>query len=306
MYIYKITNLINNKIYIGKTTTSIQTRFKAHIKCAENKVNRHLYDAMNCYGYDNFQIELIEQISFIENINEKEKFWIKKLDCISPKGYNMTTGGDGGYTLGKWKEKDRKKLYEQQAKTRTGLKRTSEQKENISKAAIKREANKTEKQKLKIAKKISKTRKRLKLSFPEKTKWKKGQIGTRLGISHTNETKQKLSVARKGKKYEDIMSEECVKKLKQKQSNNWKCENNPNYISFSKDQKLNLLYYLKDNTNTLLKDLIIISNTESKGSKISSFLKECGIKNLQKFRTFTNEEQQIIMTKAIDYVNKNY
>jgi group I intron endonuclease len=306
MFIYKITNKINGKFYIGKTSKSVEQRFKAHINCAKNRVNRHLYDAMNYYGYDNFTVELIEEIYSNLEANEKERYWINFYNCISPKGYNMTVGGDGGYTLENWDESSRSELYKKQAKTRTGMKRTPEQKKNFSAAAKKREAEKTEEQKLIISKKISETHKKLGLSPPEDTKWKKGQIGTRLGILHTNKTKQKLSVARKGKTYEDIMPIELVKAIKTRKSDNWKSEKNPNYVEFTKDNKLTVLYHLKLNPNTPLKELVIIANTNSKGSKISSFLKECGIKNLQKFRRFSNEEQQIITSKAIDYVNENY
>ena len=56
-YIYKITNLINNKLYIGQTKKTIEERFKAHIKVARQHKNRYLYDAMNKYGYENFKIE---------------------------------------------------------------------------------------------------------------------------------------------------------------------------------------------------------------------------------------------------------
>ena len=44
-YIYKILNLSNNKVYIGKTTKSLEYRFNQHLKCAKNHVNRYLYDA---------------------------------------------------------------------------------------------------------------------------------------------------------------------------------------------------------------------------------------------------------------------
>ena len=50
-FIYKITNEINNKIYIGQTKKTIEERFAAHIQKAKNHTNRYLYDAMNYYGY---------------------------------------------------------------------------------------------------------------------------------------------------------------------------------------------------------------------------------------------------------------
>ena len=52
-YIYKIINKINNKIYIGKTTQSIEDRFNQH-KNKSKKLNTHLYNAMRTYGISNF------------------------------------------------------------------------------------------------------------------------------------------------------------------------------------------------------------------------------------------------------------
>lgn len=61
--IYKITNDINDKVYIGKTTLSIEERFKEH--CLDSKRNvkekRPLYSAMRKYGQEHFKIELIEE-----------------------------------------------------------------------------------------------------------------------------------------------------------------------------------------------------------------------------------------------------
>ena len=61
-HIYKIINLINGKLYIGKTSKTIHERFVRHKQMARNKVNRVLYDAINKYGEDNFIIDLIEDV----------------------------------------------------------------------------------------------------------------------------------------------------------------------------------------------------------------------------------------------------
>lgn len=91
-YIYKITNDINNKIYIGKTEFSIEKRFKEH--CQDSKkgyTNRPLYNAMNKYGIEHFNIELIEECN---NPEEREKYWIEYYRSFKY-GYNATLGGDG-------------------------------------------------------------------------------------------------------------------------------------------------------------------------------------------------------------------
>lgn len=94
-YIYKITNKINNKIYIGKTLETIEVRWKEHIKDSKRErcENRPLYAALNKYGADNFTIEEVEECS-AENLNEREIYWIEYFRSFK-NGYNATIGGDG-------------------------------------------------------------------------------------------------------------------------------------------------------------------------------------------------------------------
>ena len=94
-YIYKITNNINDKIYIGKTEFSIEKRFKEHCRDAfrDRNEKRPLYAAMRKYGIENFQIELVEETDSPE---EREIYWIGYYDGYT-KGYNATKGGDGKY-----------------------------------------------------------------------------------------------------------------------------------------------------------------------------------------------------------------
>lgn len=90
-YIYKITNLINNKIYIGKTVRSLHERWLEHCRCTDT--SRPLYRAFHKYGLDNFKFEPIEECS-LEQINERERYWISYYDTYH-NGYNATIGGDG-------------------------------------------------------------------------------------------------------------------------------------------------------------------------------------------------------------------
>ena len=94
-YIYKVTNKINGKIYIGKTIQTIEKRWKEH--CSDYKrercEKRPLYCAMNKYGIENFEISLVEECN--ENIlSEREKHWIEYYGSFKY-GYNATIGGDG-------------------------------------------------------------------------------------------------------------------------------------------------------------------------------------------------------------------
>ena len=103
--IYVITNLINQKQYVGKTSYSIEKRWKEHCyDSKKNDVNKHrpLYNAIQKYGVENFSISLLEDNIQDNEINEREKFWISKLNTYY-QGYNATLGGDGkilyDYTL---------------------------------------------------------------------------------------------------------------------------------------------------------------------------------------------------------------
>ena len=94
-FIYKITNKINGKSYIGKTTFSIQKRFQEHLNDSlkERNEKRPLYDAIRKYGKENFFISLVEECD-INNLSSREIYWINYYDTFS-NGYNATIGGDG-------------------------------------------------------------------------------------------------------------------------------------------------------------------------------------------------------------------
>lgn len=92
-YIYKITNTLNNKIYIGQTVKTVQKRFTQH----KNNANKSyfsqivLYKAFNKYGFENFKCETLEEVPN-EKLDEREKYWIEYYDSYF-NGYNSTLGG---------------------------------------------------------------------------------------------------------------------------------------------------------------------------------------------------------------------
>lgn len=110
--IYKIENLINGKIYIGKSV-NIEKRFKTHINDSFNKnkpsYNHLIHRAIRKYGVENFSFDVIEQCSEDE-LDQKEVYWIYTYNCCvldgEDNGYNMTRGGEGGSSI------DAYKLYE--------------------------------------------------------------------------------------------------------------------------------------------------------------------------------------------------
>ena len=97
-YIYKITNKVNGKSYIGKTERTIQRRFLEHCHEAyeERSYNRPLYRAIRKYGKENFEIVELEQTNQTE---EREIYWINFYKTYGANGYNATKGGDGTHYL---------------------------------------------------------------------------------------------------------------------------------------------------------------------------------------------------------------
>lgn len=100
MIIYKVTNLINGKLYIGQTTQTFEKRRQQH----ENSINYKSCDrmvftrALRKYGIDNFEWKIIDEAKTQDELDEKEIYWIDKLNTIvdSGKGYNSNFGGNGG------------------------------------------------------------------------------------------------------------------------------------------------------------------------------------------------------------------
>lgn len=96
--IYTITNNINNKKYVGKTSRTLQERINEHkqIASSNSKSKGAIHHAISKYGIENFSIKCIEECDAVRE-NQREKYWIKMLQTHVSlnKGYNMTLGGDG-------------------------------------------------------------------------------------------------------------------------------------------------------------------------------------------------------------------
>lgn len=122
-FVYKITNNINGKIYVGKHVTENEndTYFGSGIV---------LKQSIKKYGINNFKKEVIEFCENDDHLNEKEIYWIKELNTICPNGYNINSGGKGGdnYTNNPNKEIIREKFKIQNI----GKKASDETKLNMS------------------------------------------------------------------------------------------------------------------------------------------------------------------------------
>lgn len=93
-YIYKITNNINGKMYIGKTAGSLQNRWNEHKKNFKNlRDDMVIHRAMIKYGPEAFSFEQVEEVTN-EVLDEREKYWIEYYDTYQ-NGYNSTLGGEG-------------------------------------------------------------------------------------------------------------------------------------------------------------------------------------------------------------------
>ena len=193
MIIYRTTNLINQKFYVGKDTHNNPNYYGS---------GKRLKLAIKKYGIENFKKEVLEVCDTLELLNEREKFWIKELNAIS-EGYNISLGGDGGDTISNNPRRDEisKKISESNKGKFIGKTNSKEIREKISNALKGRFVgdknpnygkNHTDEVKDKIRKKAlgrvvsDETRKKISI----KNKGKKG-------VEWTDEMRQKLSESRK-------------------------------------------------------------------------------------------------------------
>lgn len=97
--IYKISNIVNGKVYIGQTIDSLERRWANHVSSAANNfTNTYFSNAIKKYGRDSFTIEALDKVVGRETANKLEKEYISLYQSSNrEKGYNSTTGGDCGF-----------------------------------------------------------------------------------------------------------------------------------------------------------------------------------------------------------------
>lgn len=125
MRIYKITNRISNKVYIGQTKHTTQERFRQH--CCTPPALSAIAGAIQKYGKDNFTIEELALASTQDELDVLEKTHIKLNDSISPNGYNLKDGGLEGSVFS---AESREKM----SKAKRGRKISDETKEKMSRS----------------------------------------------------------------------------------------------------------------------------------------------------------------------------
>lgn len=133
--VYKITNRINNKVYIGFTSRDVMIRFKEHIRSSRHNPTYHLHKSINKYGKKNFVIESIFSSFDQQDSLLKESYFIDLYQSMNHKiGYNTSLGGEGNTMTSLTKQKlsiMRKEYYQTNKHHFLGKKLSEEHKLNI-------------------------------------------------------------------------------------------------------------------------------------------------------------------------------
>jgi group I intron endonuclease len=95
-YVYLIHNIVNNKVYVGKTINPKQ-RWFGHLSFARNRTgSQYIHKAIRKYGSGNFTFSVIQELFSESEYNEAERYWVKYFNSNNHlHGYNLTDGGDG-------------------------------------------------------------------------------------------------------------------------------------------------------------------------------------------------------------------
>ena len=174
MIIYKTTNLINSKIYIGQSRLNNNNYFGS---------GRKLKSAIKKYGKENFSCEILEKCKTKKELNKKEKYWIKKLNSQNNNiGYNIAKGGSSGNFHSDESKKKMSKLNLGSNNPMFGVRHSKEFKNKLSITMTGRLHSDETKQKI---------------------------SNSLIGIIRSDETKQKISKIHKNK----ILSEETKRKI---------------------------------------------------------------------------------------------
>ena len=235
--IYKITNTLNGKSYIGQTIYDAEkTRISRHL-------NGHgsvpIKRAIEKYGQDAFTYEILHDGIIPEFLDDLERGVIEKFNTMAPQGYNLTYGGGGGSPS----EETRRKMSE----AHKGKKLSEEHRRKISEAH--KDKTFSEEHRRKLSENNPMKRPEVRRKQSEAKKGKKGKTlseetrrkmsEARKGRTFSEETRRKISEAKKGKsspmkgkkrsdETKQKMSEAQRKpEILQKKSEAWKSENNP-------------------------------------------------------------------------------
>ena len=197
--IYKHTNTVNGKSYIGQTRHDAEkTRKRDHIK---GRGSQLLKCAIERYGEDAFIFEILHDGIIPELLDSYEIEAIAKYNTLAPNGYNLTTGGGGGRTFSK---ETRRKMSE----ANKGRTHSEETKRKISENNAMKGKTHSKETKRKISENNAMKRPEVRRKVSEANK----------GKTHSKETRQKISEAGKGRTH----SEETKRKISENNANKGK------------------------------------------------------------------------------------
>lgn len=196
--VYKITNVLNGKGYVGQTTKTPEQRFKRHANCKTSLIGK----AIRKYGRENFTVEVLEECDTPEQLNAREIFWIAELNCKAPIGYNCTDGGDGrpGFfpsaeSRAKMSAAHRGKKHSAESRAKIGM--SNKGKHHTAETRLKMSAAHK-------GKKHSAANKGKTLSAEHRAK----MSAAHMGKHHTAESQAKMSAAHRSKtSYKNLLAE---------------------------------------------------------------------------------------------------
>jgi len=177
MYIYCITNTINNKQYVGLTTRDLDE--------SKNYYGSGIYinRSIKKYGKENFNKEILEICDTDSQLKKREMFWITELSTKSPNGYNLTDGGDGVLNPTQEiidKRNEKLKLLVGEKNSHYGMKHSDSSKQQIS----------------------------MSLMGKSKSKQMKNRLSKTLtGRKLSKETKEKMSMSRNNRTPEQLLKQ---------------------------------------------------------------------------------------------------
>lgn len=194
--VYKITNQINNKCYIGQTTQGISRRWTEHKRDSKNR-DSEMYKDMRKYGVHNFSVEVLESGLTQQELSQQEVYWIKKTESFE-RGYNLTTGGISGFQMSESTVAKISVANTGENNNMYGKTHSEEAREKISKAHKGKVMTKKQRKNMSLARQGEKNHFYGK-HHTEETKDYLRQIN--LGRKHTESAKRKMSEQCKGNKH---------------------------------------------------------------------------------------------------------